>query len=77
MVIHRDTDSLELGQYIYEFIALEIPMKRLHPRYAGEPEDDDAEGRIIYSSGDPSTENDSDTNNEDIDPRWEQLKKLK
>ena len=71
IMIHRDSDSLELGQYIYEFINLAIPMKKLHPRYAGEP-DEDAEGKIIYSSAD-----ESDDDSDKIDPRWEKLKKLK
>jgi uncharacterized protein len=73
IMIHRDSDHLELGQYIYEFIALAIPMKKLHPRYEGELDlDDESEGKIIYTSGDSGDEGD-----EDIDPRWEQLKKLK
>jgi uncharacterized metal-binding protein YceD (DUF177 family) len=72
IMIHRDSDSLELGQYIYEFIALQIPIKKLHPRYAGEVEDD-SEGKIIYTSG--STPDGQ--NEDDIDPRWEKLKKLK
>jgi len=72
VVISRDADSLELGQYIYEFIGLEIPMKKLHPRYAGEP-DDGADGRIIYSSEKDGPENGGDV----IDPRWDKLKKLK
>lgn len=75
IIIQRDSDSLELGQYIYEFIGLEIPIKKLHPRYAGEL-DDDAEGKIIYTSGDSSSGSE-DGNEDDIDPRWEKLKKLK
>src|SRR5690606_40397039 len=44
-MIHRDTESLELGQYIFEFIALELPMKKLHPRFREEEaDDDDSEG---------------------------------
>ena len=75
VMIHRDNESLELGQYIFEFIALEIPMKKLHPRYQEEEEvDDDAEGKIIYTS--KPSENDK-PDGEDIDPRWEILKKLK
>jgi uncharacterized protein len=76
VIIHRDTDSLELGQYIYEFISLEIPMKKLHPRFQGEEDQDDdtTAGKIIYTSGDLP---DDDKNGHDIDPRWEQLKKLK
>lgn len=72
IMIHRDTDSLELGQYIYEFIGLGVPMKKLHPRYRDEIDaDDQAEGKIIYSSAEPQKDE------EDIDPRWEKLKKLK
>lgn len=76
VVIRRDTDSLELGHYIFEFIALEVPMKKLHPRFRDEEaEDDDSEGKIIYTSK-PSPDDDR-TDGEDIDPRWDVLKKLK
>lgn len=75
IMIHRDSDSLELGQYIYEFIGLEVPMKKLHPRYQHEAElPDEATGKVIYSSGDTNFDSD---NGDDIDPRWEKLKKLK
>ena len=75
-MINRDSESLELGQYIFEFIALEVPMKKLHPRYRDEEdEDDESEGKIIYTS---KPENDKDSGDGDsIDPRWEILKKLK
>lgn len=76
VMIQRESDSLELGQYIYEFIALEIPMKKLHPRYREEEDKDtDEEGKIIYSSK-SSADGDS-AGNDDIDPRWEKLRKLK
>ena len=76
VMIHRDSDSLELGQYIFEFIALEVPMKKLHPRFRDEEgEDDDSEGKIIYTSK-PSPDQ-ADTGGNDIDPRWEILKQLK
>jgi uncharacterized metal-binding protein YceD (DUF177 family) len=73
IMIHRDTDRLDLGQYIFEFIALEVPIKKLHPRFSDEEEEEAGEGKIIYTSK-PSGEDD---NGEDIDPRWEILKKLK
>jgi uncharacterized metal-binding protein YceD (DUF177 family) len=78
VMIHRDTVSLELGQYIYEFIALAVPMKKLHPRFALEEnlEDDTAEGKIVYSSEKDQTNN-GDDDADDIDPRWNILKKLK
>lgn len=84
MIIQRDTAWIDLGQYIYEFIALSIPLKKLHPRFQDEVgEDDNAVGRIVYTSGgaddiendDHSGENGKD--NDDIDPRWNALKKLK
>ncbi|HEY3402989.1 MAG TPA: DUF177 domain-containing protein [Ohtaekwangia sp.] len=75
VMIHRDTATLELGQYIYEFLALAIPMKKLHPRFQEEAEDEDEEGKIVYSS---ETDKDSDKGDDDeIDPRWNILKKLK
>ena len=75
VMIHRDSDSLELGQYIFEFIALEIPIKKLHPRFKDEEDDDDSGGKIIYTSKPSSDDDRSDDG--DIDPRWEILKKLK
>ncbi len=70
VVIPRDLATLELGQYMYEFIGLEIPIKRLHPRFRDEAEQE-GEGTIVYTSGDEKDESDA------IDPRWEKLKKLK
>lgn len=78
IMIHRDTATLELGQYIYEFIALAVPLKKLHPRFRAEESEEDefAEGKIIYTSGDDAGSKDDDDEN-NIDPRWNILKKLK
>jgi uncharacterized metal-binding protein YceD (DUF177 family) len=67
VMIHRDTATLEIGQYIYEFIGLAVPLKRLHPRF--QDEDQNSEGGIIYTSG--------ESDEPKSDPRWEILKKLK
>ena len=76
IVIPRDTATLELGQYIYEFISLAIPLKKLHPRFEEEAEEaDGTEGKIVYSSG--STAEEKTDDEEKIDPRWNILKKLK
>ena len=69
IIITHDQQKLDVGQLMYEFIALEIPIKKLHPRFQQEPEDE-TEGKIIYTSSTKSDE-------EIIDPRWEKLKKLK
>jgi uncharacterized metal-binding protein YceD (DUF177 family) len=74
MTISRETVSIELGQFIYEFITLAIPLKKLHPRFQDEVDEEDSEGKIVYSSSDKPTET---KNGEEIDPRWNMLKKLK
>jgi uncharacterized protein len=72
VIITRDQDSLDLGQYLYEFIALAIPIKKLHPRFANEAEDEEP---LVYSTSQNETE--EEKKDEPIDPRWEKLKKLK
>ena len=73
IIISRDRVSLELGQYIYEFISLSIPIKKVHPKFQDiEDDDEDSEGRLIYTS-----ETESSVEEKEIDPRWEILKKLK
>ena len=73
VMIPWDSNSIELGQYIYEFIAIEIPMKKLHPRFQQDMDDIDTEDEIIYSSDDGTVQE----SNGDLDPRWEKLKELK
>lgn len=70
IIITRDKVALELGQYIYEFISLSVPIKKVHPRLLKEEQEDEGDGRIIYTSGD------EEVKAEEIDPRWEKLRKL-
>ena len=72
MISHK-RQRIDMSQYIYEFIMMDIPMKKLHPRYNGEDESD--EEKLIYSSS--ADRSSTDGNREAIDPRWEVLKKLK
>jgi uncharacterized protein len=68
-IIPRDLQWLDVGQYIYEYIVLDVPIKKIHPRYQSENEEDEyEEGKLIYQS---------EKNEDSIDPRWEMLKKLK
>ena len=69
-MIPRDTQTLKLAQLIYEFIALEIPFKKLHPRFKGE-EWNDEEGKMVYRSEKQVEQS------KDSDPRWSALKKLR
>lgn len=74
-IIRRDRQRINLAQYIYEFIGLSIPMKKLHPRYTDENESDE----LIYTSDEASGEapkKEASDNDDDIDPRWQKLKNL-
>ncbi|GAA0893187.1 DUF177 domain-containing protein [Fulvivirga kasyanovii] len=79
IIIPRDKQRINLAQHIYEFIGLEIPMKKLHPRYSDESEDDE----LVYSSDNSAPDSPDDNNDQggddddDIDPRWQKLKNLK
>jgi uncharacterized metal-binding protein YceD (DUF177 family) len=75
-LLDRKSPKLDLSQDLFDFIALQVPMKKLHPRYLEEAEA--LEGnQFIYSTekdlGDQSTEKAE----ADMDPRWAALKNLK
>jgi uncharacterized metal-binding protein YceD (DUF177 family) len=64
---------IDMSQYIYEFITMGIPMKKLHPRYNKGEENN--EEQLTYSSANDRSAAEDDRGG--IDPRWEALKKLK
>jgi len=70
-----DTQSIDVSHFIYEFIGLEIPMKKLHPRY-GNDDDENEEDELIYSSLNSGRQNDPIAEKE-IDPRWKRLEEIK
>nr|WP_262923918.1 DUF177 domain-containing protein [Spirosoma liriopis] len=73
-LIERSTATINVAHYIFEFISLSLPMKRLHPRFRDEDDaDDEQNGKVIYRS-DPETT--SEDEQPEIDPRWAALRKL-
>lgn len=84
-MITRDTPSINVAQLIYEFILLAIPVKKIHPDYLEEMDEEDfeGEGELVYISDEEIEDNlseekeDSKESEEKTDPRWEILKKLK
>ncbi len=62
-----NTRQINVAKYIYEFINVSIPIKKLHSRYSNESTED----QIVFSSNDDKEED------SDIDPRWGELKNLK
>lgn len=70
-MIQKDTQTINMAQFLHESISLAIPMKKLHPKFE---EDEDASAQVfIYSS----EEKEEIKNNDETDPRWDILKKLR
>ncbi|WP_235152347.1 DUF177 domain-containing protein [Dyadobacter sp. CY345] len=80
-IINRNTNRINVAKYVFEFIALSLPVKKLHPSLREEgPGDEDAEEDeviLVYSSEDKEASEEDSDSEEKIDPRWEALKKLK
>ena len=69
-----DTLTLHLAQHLYDYIGLALPMKKLHPRFQNEADENpDSETKLIFSTR-PADENPDD--DEPGDPRWAALKNL-
>ncbi|MBX9852498.1 MAG: DUF177 domain-containing protein [Cytophagaceae bacterium] len=82
ITIPRDLPTLNVAQYIYEFIGLAVPMKKLHPRFQNEQgEETEEEAILVYTTKKEGDEEDEETENTDEkevkDPRWEILNNLK
>lgn len=79
-VIPHGEHAVNIAQMIYEMTLLAIPIKRIHPGVeSGEIKSEVLDLLDKYSLVEESEETDEqeEINEEDIDPRWEQLKKLK
>uniref|UniRef100_UPI00404B567B YceD family protein n=1 Tax=Flavobacterium sp. TaxID=239 RepID=UPI00404B567B len=71
LVIPHNEFELDIAQYVYENIILSVPVKRIHPGIKDGTLKTEALDTLVKLS--PKEEN---KENEDIDPRWENLKKL-
>ncbi|MEM6737008.1 MAG: DUF177 domain-containing protein [Bacteroidota bacterium] len=66
-VITKNTQEINISSFLYELVNLEVPMKKLHPKF----QDDNENDEMIFTS--PLR----DKKEETIDPRWEVLKSLR
>lgn len=76
-LIRQDTVRINVASHIFEYIALALPMKKLHPRFRTDEEEledeDEIEGVLVYQTPEEETPEEP----EEEDPRWAALKKLK
>lgn len=73
-IVYFNTNESEIdcSQFVYESIILSLPLKVTHD----DIDDDNECDEEMLSYYEPSTESEENSG-DDIDPRWEQLKKLK
>jgi uncharacterized protein len=72
--ITPETQTLPLAQHLYDYIGLALPMKKLHPRFQNEADDNpDAPTKLIFSTRPADDKPDDD---EPADPRWAALRNL-
>ncbi|GAB3538255.1 DUF177 domain-containing protein [Pontibacter brevis] len=75
--ITPNTQSINIAQHLYDYIGLAVPMKKLHPRFEEETDEDNDQDILIYSSRNTSGgEDEDDDDDEDVDPRWDALRNL-
>ena len=72
--ITPETQTLPLAQHLYDYIGLALPMKKLHPRFQDEADDNpDAPTKHIFST---RPADDAPDDDEPADPRWAALRNL-
>jgi uncharacterized metal-binding protein YceD (DUF177 family) len=72
-IIARNTTTINVAQYIYEYIGLSVPMKKIHPKLADQKYEETEDTLLVYRS---AAENNDDDTEDTGDPRWEALRKL-
>ena len=73
LIVPHGTYEINIQQYIYELIVLAVPIKRIHPGVIDGTLDSDILEKLEELS--PKLK-DKKEKEEDIDPRWNTLKKL-
>lgn len=73
LIVPHGEFEINVAQYLYELIALAVPSKRIHPGVEDGTLDSDILEKLEELSPKGDIENED---NEDIDPRWNTLKKL-
>jgi uncharacterized metal-binding protein YceD (DUF177 family) len=74
LIIPNGAYEINIQQYIYELIVLAVPIKRVHPGIKDGTLDSDILKKLEELS--PKTDTQKEIKQEDIDPRWNTLKKL-
>lgn len=72
LIVPHGEYEINVAQYIYELIVLSVPQKRVHPGV----EDGTLDSEILNKLKELSPKMDNKNKSDEIDPRWQTLKKL-
>ena len=75
LILPHGEHQVDISQYIYEMIALSIPLKRIHPGVKDGTLKTDILDKLDELKVN-AKEQKADAKEEETDPRWDQLKKL-
>jgi uncharacterized metal-binding protein YceD (DUF177 family) len=77
--IKHGAQKFNIAQHLFDFIGLQIPIKKLKPEFQKEIDEDDSDDDILIytSSTEPDNDPDDDDDDEPADPRFAALKKIK
>ncbi|AXG75228.1 DUF177 domain-containing protein [Flavobacterium arcticum] len=74
LVLQHGDYQVDVTQYIYEMIVLSVPSKRVHPGFSDGTMDADILDKLDELAPKAQLEDEQEEN--EIDPRWDELKKL-
>jgi uncharacterized protein len=81
IILEQGTNELNIAPLVYELITVEIPYKKLHPKFQSEQEEvweDEEFGdelELVYSDQLSEEEEDDSDESSESNEQWEQLKK--
>ena len=70
VILPETAYKIDLAQWMYEYVAVSMPMHKVHPEGECDPE------MLKYIAGDQEGEPEPDSDNGETDPRWAALKAL-
>ena len=73
-IIPFGTAEINIARDIFDYIGLSVPMKKLHPKFRDESEDDSG---LVFSSENPSISQNEEEKKEQSNPMWDALKDFK
>ena len=76
LILPHSEYQINVAQYIYELIVLSVPLKRVHPGVLDGTLKSEVLEKLEELSPKEDQEFEENDNGEDIDPRWNKLKKL-